>query len=481
MNLILDIDPYGIDALLVKHVSKKSYIKENCHIKYQDLPGDQNSEDLLDSGLASLAEQMDMTSCSTATILISSSSVCFRNIELPFRSARKIKQILPLEIESNLPVADEKYISDFRILSIQHKEKHVTVFTASAVEADIEKYISVLTKYDIPVQIITPKGYAVAMAILNEKPSAANFICLDLGLNENTITLVYNRQPVSVRSFPASLYSLERLEDAVKQAFLGFRQITGIDAYFDLFITKNNEVKGLGKLYSGLENIIRYQSKLKDSEDGPPLLQELKELNSKHLIATYYSKKVEDVLINFYKIKIGSDSFIRKNFNTIAASIFLACLVFVFSLYNLHLEIKTLNSRIDTIKNEAVSIFKSTFPEEKDIGYPLLQMQSLVKKTIDETDNTKNRLPKFQTAGVMVVHIMAVLSEIIPDTIDMEISRFSFDQTSLVISGTTDNFENVDTIKGFIEKDDLFKQISIDKASVDKKTGQILFNFTIQL
>ena len=480
MNLILDIDEYGIDALLVKHVSKNSEIKESCRIKYEDLPENQHTAGLFDSALAVLSEQIDITSCASATLLIPSSSVCFRNIELPFRSARKIRQILPLEIESNLPVADQKYISDFRILNIHHKENLVTVFTASAVESDIEKYISALSIYGIPVKNITPKGYAVAMAILNEKPSAKNFICLDLGLNETSIILVYDREPVSVRSFPAATYGLEKIADGVKQAFLGFRQSSGIEAYFDIFITKN-EIKALGKLYAGLENIIHYQGRFKDSDDVQPQLQELKELNNTHLIAASTLDSTADALINFYKIKTGSDSFFRKNFKPIATSIILAGLVFILSLYNLHLEILNLNKRIDTIKNKTLSVFKSTFPEEKDIGYPLLQMQSLVKKKISDSSDTRNGQPAFKLSDLKVVHILAVLSQIIPDTIDMEISRFSFDQARVVLSGTTDNFKNVDTIKGFIEKTGLFKQISIDNASVDKKTGLILFNFTIQM
>ena len=76
---------------------------------------------------------------------------------------------------------------------------------------------------------------------------------------------------------------------------------------------------------------------------------------------------------------------------------------------------------------------------------------------------------------------MAALSDSIPRTINMEISRFFLNRTTLVISGTTDNFKNVDRIKGFIEKAAMFKQISINSAATDKKSDQVLFKFTIQM
>ena len=479
--LSLDIDAAGIAAMIVKHVSKKSYVEQICRINYKDLSETQNPETLLDSALTYLEDHMDIASCSVATLLIPASLVSFRTIELPFRSAKKIKQILPLEITSYLPRPEGKYITDFHILNCPHQEGHVPVFTASIIEADIENYIEALSKYGLKPKIITPKGYAAAICLLRKNLSITNFICLDLGLCENTITLVHNREPVFVRSFAALQYKPEELADAVKQALLGFRQTTGMNTCFDLFITTFNGFKDLEKVYYGLENLLHYQTRYKQSDDDTHHKPELTKLNSTNLIAILNPNKKTIPAFNFYKVKIGSDPIFRKNIKAIAATVFLACILFASFRYNLHMEIADLNKKINNNQNRAHSIFKTNFPEKKDINHPLLQMQSLVKKAVKESGSTTKNELSLKKSSHTAARVMAVLSESIPRTIDMEISKFFLNRTTLVISGTTDNFKNVDRIKNFIEKADLFKQISINSAAADKKSDQVVFKFTIQL
>ncbi|MCD4721231.1 MAG: hypothetical protein K8S13_15430 [Desulfobacula sp.] len=479
--LSLDIDAVGIAAMIVTRVSKKSYVKKICRINYKDLPETQKPENLLDSALIYLEDHMDMASCSVATLLIPSSSVSFRNIELPFRSAKKIKQILPIEITSHLPVPEEKYISDFHILNSPYKKDQVPVFTASIIESVIENYIDALSQYGIKPKIITPKGYAAAICLLKKIPSITNFICLDLGLCENTITLVHHREPVFVRSFSALQYKAEEFADTVKQALLGFRQTTGSDTCFDLFITAGNGFKDLEKVYYALENLLDYQTRYQQSDDSSQHKPELKKINSTNLISALHPNKKTGPIFNFYKIKTESDPIFRKNIKAIATIIFLACILFASSRYNLHLEIADLNEKIDNNQAIVHSIYKTSFPEEKNIKHPFLQMQSLVKKAIKESNSAKKNEASFIKSNHKAARVMAALSDSIPRTIDMEISRFLLNRTTLVISGTTDNFKNVDRIKSFIEKADLFKQISINSASADKKTDQVLFKFTIQL
>ncbi len=479
--LTLDIDAYGITACIVKLVSKKSYIKETCRITYKDLPEADTARDVFESAWIYLRDHMDMTSCSAATLLIPSSSVSFRNIELPFKSARKIRQILPLEIASYLPAPEEKYISDFHILDIPYQEGHIPVFTASVSHLDIDKYIDLLLSYSIKPEIITPKGTAAAICLLKENPFFNNFICLDLGDHENTITLVYNRKPFFIRSFPALQYKPEELADTARQALLGFRQTTGFDTCFDLFITVDRELKGIKKIYYGLENLLHYQTKYQQPDEAFHHKVTLKKINYANLFAQLHPHKNAGLFFNFYKPKTGLNPIFQKSLKTFATSIFLACILLICSLYNLHLEIAGLDEQIDTNKNKAATIYKTTFPNEKSARHPLLQMQSLVKKAITKSNSTKKNHQMSKESKYKAAQVMAILSDIIPETIDMEISKFFLNQSTLVISGTTDNFKNVDKIKNLMEKADLFKQISINSALADKKTDQVLFKFTIQM
>ncbi len=63
----------------------------------------------------------------------------------------------------------------------------------------------------------------------------------------------------------------------------------------------------------------------------------------------------------------------------------------------------------------------------------------------------------------------------------MEISRFLFNEKRIVISGSTDNFNNVDKIKNKLEASDLFGNVSISSAAADKKEDRVNFKFIIEI
>ena len=77
--------------------------------------------------------------------------------------------------------------------------------------------------------------------------------------------------------------------------------------------------------------------------------------------------------------------------------------------------------------------------------------------------------------------IISELSKRIASSIDVEISRFLFNNGRLVLSGSTDNFNNVDNIKSKIESSDLFEKVSISSAAADKRGDRVNFKFIIEM
>jgi len=130
------------------------------------------------------------------------------------------------------------------------------------------------------------------------------------------------------------------------------------------------------------------------------------------------------------------------------------------------------------MKNKSIEIVKATFPKEKSIKFPLLQMKSLIKGTDKESISIKNtqQLPKSKA-----IDILTVLSESIPPSIDIEISKLVLNQTNLIITGVTNTYNTVDKLKEKIETAELFKNVLIKNASINSKSGNVLFNLVIQL
>lgn len=81
----------------------------------------------------------------------------------------------------------------------------------------------------------------------------------------------------------------------------------------------------------------------------------------------------------------------------------------------------------------------------------------------------------------MNIDILNEISSRIPADLDVEITNFVRGEDSLVISGNTDSFNNVDDIKSRLERSDLFKNITISSANLEKSTNRIQFKLKIDL
>ncbi len=473
--LYLLLDNLGIKAMIVKQDYKNNSIQDDCHILFKDLPNlepDLKSDiksdiktghDFFDTVMDIAASRLDLKTCSTAIIFVSSVFVCFRNIDMPFSSKKKIKQILSFELEPLLPFVNETYISDFHMLDILSESN--LILSASIAESLVEKYFLKLDSFGIKPLIITPFEYSAAIAFLREHENISTFGFLHFSDSDNTFVLVHNKKPCIVRTFSSRSY--EDIAISVKQTIIGFNQRTGLDISFDIFISSDENDFKSEDIYNTLEKVLGYRSELNPTIDSNALLTSI----SPH-------KPIKHML-NFCKGKYGTSSFLKRYFGNIAAAIALFLCVFALLMINVSFDNSKLNKKISAIDAKALLIFNKTFPGKKNIKDPYLQMKANAQKAIKKTANGKPLSTK--TKDIKAIEILRELSNKIPSSIDVDTSRFLFNNGQLILSGATDNFNNVDKIKGSIESSDLFEKVRISSATADKHDNRINFKFIIEM
>ncbi len=126
-------------------------------------------------------------------------------------------------------------------------------------------------------------------------------------------------------------------------------------------------------------------------------------------------------------------------------------------------------------------IFKTSFPNTGKIVDPFMQMQVEVKKAAEATGRHLSGGNNLDTNMIKAIDILQEISINIPETIDLEITRFVLNPGRIVLSGTTQNYHEVDKIKGMIEKSKFFKEVRISSATADKTGKSIIFQFNIDL
>jgi len=146
-------------------------------------------------------------------------------------------------------------------------------------------------------------------------------------------------------------------------------------------------------------------------------------------------------------------------------------------LFNVLMESYTLNKQIGLLDSQMTQIFKATFPEVKQIkGGAYQHMQSLMQAA------KKN--PVFQAeAGphVRSIDILKGISEKIPQSIKVNLTRLVVQPDTALITGTTDTYDSVNAIKSRLEQIQYFEKVTISSANIDRSGNEVRFTLKVEL
>ncbi|WP_022663777.1 PilN domain-containing protein [Desulfospira joergensenii] len=466
--LRLELDDLGVHAAVAGKGPRQIQAPDECRIRFEDLPPSEEAS-AFDTAMDLIAARLDLSSCSQATILVSSLWISFRSVDLPFSSPKKVRQVLGFELESLLPLSNEDYISDFFILKSGEKKGQGSnrVQTASIFESRVRGYAEKLKAMGIQPRLITPRGYAAALAYLGIHREKENSVFLSLTDTEVSLVIILQGRPCSLRSFPAAGMDAQEISIKVKQAVIGFNQRTGNRRFFEISVCSDRDPEKTRTIVIGLEKVF--------DPDGVTVA----ELSSKELLATVLPQKKGKYLFNFCQGEYGSSSFVKKHLGSMVAAAILFAAVFGLFMTGTAMDNARLAARIAVIDSRALDIFTQTFPQIKKVQDPYLQMKANLKNAAKKAGSGGKKASDQRT--FKLVQIMNELSDRIDASIDMDISRFLFNNGRIVLSGSTDNFNNVDKIKGRIESSDLFKTVEISSAAADKKGNRVNFKFIIEM
>jgi len=475
--LHLELDNRGIKAKIIEQNHKQTIIKNQYHVLYKDLPdvksGTKKKIDTFEAGVNIIASELDLEPCSEAIIFVSDLWISFRNLELPFKSQKKIEQVLPFELETHLPGTDEAYISDFHILDSADDSN--LILSASIAESLVEKIFLKLAEYTIVPKIITPLGYAAAIGFLSESSKLkepeklSDFAFLHATDYEITLVLIKTRKPCAIRTIPNHNISSDNLAVMVEQTIIGFNQRTGKNTFFDTIVCMDEDTHNADQISNAFETNLaaRFEPGIK--------------LYPNTMLLNISPEKTVQYLLNFCRGKYAASSFFKTYVSNIAVSAVLLLCALTILMVGVGFDNKKLEGKIAQLDNKAFLIFKTTFPEKTKIYDPYLQMKANVKSFMEKSGTLKNSGRLKGKNDLKIIEIIGELSGKIDDSTDMDISRFLFNKDRLVLSGSTDNFNNVDRIKSKIESSQVFKAVNISSAAADKKGNRVKFKFIIEM
>ncbi|NOQ46480.1 MAG: hypothetical protein GQ559_07385 [Desulfobulbaceae bacterium] len=483
----LDITDEMLSAVVVEHKTNEKLIHSCASVKLDDV-------DALAHHLALLVEEVGWKSgpCVSGLPL----SVCsLRNLNLPFSDKKKIAQILPLELEDQLIVPVDQLVIEYGLAVDTGIGSQVIV--TGVEKSRLRQHLKVLKEQHLDPHIVTLGILTLATQLIGRKGYGNSFLLLYIQLHSFSMAICHKGKIVFLRSRPCpeEMFTNQPFspgEDTASTCITSFCQIVlrSID-YFNL--------EGGAKVRP--ERIILTGPVAQRHGFGEMIRQELDlevmTCNLSEVAAVTMTSEVRGQwlpgfhdralalaltgggrkpLVNFRKDEFAPPrSLVRSKRQMLAAATAVALLI-CGSLGYLFVDFQKCNNRYEALGKEMRTIFLQSFPDVTRVVDPFVQMQAKLR----EVEAPTVTMPLF-SMDKRILGILADISSRIPASLTIHVSRLVIDQQAVQVKGTTDAFNNVDSIKNLLAKSPEYTDVDIVSATADKEKGMVRFEIRLQL
>ena len=470
----LDISDSAVSAVLVRGGIKGNRIEDH---RYIPLSMDPDNESL-SLALETIAAEMDLEG-TTCIASLPANLASYRNMEAPFKEQKKLRQILPYELESTLPHPPEDVAIDFNVLDgLGHAEQH-HLFIAAVPKKSVGFYLGQLKLHGIEPEVLTIGGYALAQALSLYSNDNANRLLVAIEPHRATLFLLMHGNISLVRSSRVQLNTeagVSRFCAAVHQTLSGFQKHTDLD---------DVDLQDILLTGSALEDS-RVKHAIHEGLGIPTRTMDLMALSGQVSIDTADIKwkftAMDASLALALSAIVGFDvlNFRRGGFTVqsgwvqykgdILKTGLIAMLMVLLFVANFMADYFSIKKRSLHLEEEVREVFTSTFPDVKRIVDPLQQMRVKLEEL------NKNATFSAETSrSAMAIDVLNDISRYIPEQIDVVLSSVIIGADSVLISGNTGGFDAVDEVKNSLENAVLFKNVSITSTNKERGGNRVRF------
>ncbi len=478
----LDIRNDAVSAVLIRSGIKTSRIEAHEHIPVSD---QKDIASCIDSLLKSLVKQADISG-SICIASFPANRISYRNIKLPFKEQKKIKQILPYELESTLPFLLDDLIIDYSSIKSQDKSgpaDYTDVVAAAVEKSELKSHLNTLASFNIKPKIVTVGGYPTGLCLSSDTTVPENRLFVDIGNRNSSVFILFAKQIYLMRSFPtgaAGLSIAESLCSEIKRTLYACEEIFGFDLQPDeIFITGcNSDTINYKQDIARIMGISVKGTDLLDqtgfTRKNPALSWKPEQMDNALALALTEIERLK--VFNFLKGPFAAKNYWVEHKKSLIKTGILAGLVLTLIFINIGLKTHSMEKRLASLNNQITGIFKTTFPDVKNIVDPIQQMRVKLKEA------QKSSMFSGETSKhIRAIDILKDISEFTPEDIDVNLTNLVVDMESVLIAGDTNRFNSVDDIKRGLKQSNLFNKVTISSANMDKSDNRVRFKLKAQL
>lgn len=455
----------------------------------------------LDGGLAALSEQVDLKA-DTSICSIPAEQISYRNLQMPFRDRKRIRQAIVFEVETMVPFPIEDLIVDFTVVDQLDQNE---ILAASIRRSRISDYLDNLRGNGVDPSLLDIRGVPMALWLLKRDDMPDSGLLLEIGVRRNTIVLFLKRRISLIRSFPfgdglmAQAMSKEHTErhegtgtdekiESLFTSFCGDVQHT-IHVFGDwrrgVVEPERAFITGEGSLYPETESILERAlhipvERINVARDAKVAMDEeiaqaWNPATMDNALALALRDNKQGMGFNFRKGEFevkGRYLGLRKLMRNVA--IFLVIIVLLL-IADLGTEYYFLKKRYMMLDNQITQIFRQTLPEVTRIVDPVQQMRTKINE-IKSSDLSLPGIGREQK----VLDLLRDISLRISGSLDVKVLNMVVDPETVQIKGETDTFNTVDSIKKGLEPSQYFSEVIISSANLDRSGKRVQFEMKLK-
>ena len=433
---------------------------------------------------------------SACNSIIEDGHVSFKNLSMPFTDLRKIRQTIGFELETMMASTVEKHLIDF--IDINRSGAQTDLIAAVVKREYIAAHLDMFSALGFEPESLDIRNLSLANQIMMQQDTPANGVLLYLGSQSSSFVLFLDRKIVLIRQLSHSDKGLALAVSQVarKDSSGGLNEsqpyeagLTALCRMITLtlrgFQVESGTTHRPEKVFlTGPGALIpEIAATMTDQLEIPVTLLDLLEtaqniqlspdleniyepqiMDNGLALALRESRKSKGFNFRREEFQVTTQ-FVKLKKELIQAAIFCSIILILFSI-NLGVDYHDLKKRTANLDNQIRGIFTQTFPEITNIVDPLQQ----AKTRISELQAMSSTAPGLGSQGT-VLEILNDISSRIPAELELQVNRMVVDQEGIQIRGTTDTFNTVDAIKKGLESSQMYGNVIIASANLDK-TGK---------
>ncbi|RLC28094.1 MAG: hypothetical protein DRH37_09980 [Deltaproteobacteria bacterium] len=491
----LDISSNYITAVQVASTLKGYQVTMCCHASIKGSDGLGNA---LESIFTQPGLKSDICLCS-----IPAENFSYRNLYLPFHDPKKIRQTLPFEIETMVPYPVEDLLVDFTVID---RADQTEVLTAAVKKEVISDLLDGLRSRGVDPDVMEIRCVPTVLWLLGQEKTPEDGLFLQMDGRKNTLVMFLKKRLVLVRAFtlndvpdiPALSDETPRLNEEKRssgQPVPPYHTLfTQVKNTVHSFAVRNNrdihpEIIFYSGLWAGVPDTQQALTRLFDvpAEAVDPANSEKVVMEADvalswdpALMGNALALALKDARqgqgFNFRKDifekkkhYFGSGKEVRR---TCVFLIILLC----FLIANAGTDYYFLKKRYEAVNRNITEIFRKTLPEMKKI--PRGKEVDVMRSEIDKLKKSSVSL-QIPTGNRGVLDLLKDISERIPKSLTVRITRMVIDMEAVRISGTTDTFNTVDKIKSGLASLPCFSTAVINSAKLDRSGKRVEFEIKL--